>query len=412
MSLEQETQGGPPQFDQERGTEEKPAQLTSPTGTEEHHRSPHCCRDRRLVMGSLFTCCGCLSLLLVFVVLVSIIGHFQTAFTFQQTLRVSAHDSKLVTEIDTQLCSRLQLDNPSQGAAALFVLSEVLQPLNRYSFSFNEPSRLSPQSPNEVYFAHLNPRANVTFTVCKDDEDADWGQNAAAATLRLHAFNSYASYQDWVMHGRRTYVDSVEVVNLCSEGQPVTYRHSATSDNDWYYALRLDEGSLTIGFKPGMSLERLNYGVVVDHLLGSCLASRLLDAPNCTVPTVPGAQYLLLTGEAFDLAVATTVEVTCIAAGNVHLPALVVSSATVSFIAMVVFVGGICILSCFCYQGQLSRYGECGSTLPTCCSSHQQVKVRRGEYDYYDAEHLISQEINEENDLQDASAGLTSEVQD
>ena len=405
MSLEKESQSRSPQFDQEGGTEGNASRLTSPSGTEERRRSPHCCRDPRFVMGSLFMCCGCCSLLLVFVVLVSFLAHVQTAFTFQQTLRMSAHDSKLVTEIDPQLCSGLRLDNPSQGVAALFVLSEVPQRLARYSFTFNEPSRLFPQSPNEVYFAHLSPRANVTFNVCKDDEDAEWGRNAAVATLHLRAFNSYELYQDWMMHGHKTYVDSVEVFNLCSEGQPMTYQHSATSDNDWYYVFQLGNNSLAIGFKPGMSLERLNFGVAVDHLLDSCLASGLMDAPNCTVATVPGAQYLLLTGDDFDLAVSTAMGVTCILANNDRLPALVITSATVSFIAMVVFIGGVCILLCFCYQGRLLKCNNSGSTLPVCCKSHQ-VKTRKGEYDYYDAEHLISHEHYEENQLiQDAAAG-------
>ena len=411
MSLE----GGGPRSDQADGPEKKTARSLSAraSGTEEYRRTGHFCRDPRIVTGSFFMCCGWFTLLLVFVVLVSLLVHFQSV-SLQQTLRMSAHDSKLVTEVAARLCPRLRFDNPSQGIAALFVLSEAPEALNRYSFSFNEPSRLSPQSPNSDYFAHLSPRANVTFNVCKDDEDAFWGPNAALATLRLYAFNSYASYQDWLMHGRSTYVDSVEVDNLCSEGQPMIYHHSATNDNDWYYVFRLDEVSLTIVFKPGMSLERINYGVMLDHQLDLCVASGLLGATNCTVMTAPGAQYLILTGDDFDLALATEMQATCIGADEAYLPATVVSSVTISLIAVVAFIGGICLWTYYCYKDRLSNCSAAhvfGHTLPSCFKSSQ-VNASRGHHhnDYYDAEHLISQEHHEETDLLEPSAGLTTEV--
>lgn len=399
MSLEAaDVQGSTAMDDQEDRAEEKTARQLSvrAAGREEYHRSPNCCRDPRVVVGSVFMCCGWFTLLLVFVVLVSLLVHFQS-LSLQQTLRMSARDSKLVTEIDTHICPRLRFDNPSQGLAAMFVLSQAPEANDRYSFSINEPSRLSPQSRASDYFAHLTPRANVTFNVCKDDEDAVSGDNAAGAILRLYAFNSYTSYLDWLMHGRSTYVESVEVDSLCSEGQPLTYRHSAESENDWYYAFRLDDVSLTIVFKPGMSLERMNYGVVMDHLLDDCVTSGILGITNCTLRTVPGAHYLIRTSADFDLAVATEMQATCTGADEAYLLPTVTSSITISFIALVAFIGGISLCMCYCCKKE--RSADCifgGHTLARCCKTSQVVTRRPAHSDYHDAEHLISQEHYEE----------------
>ena len=383
-------------------------------GVERHRRSRRLSCDPRIVAGSIFVCCGWCTLLVLFVVLVSLLAHFQSV-NLQQTLRMTASDSKLVTEADTRICPRLRFDNPSQGLAAMLVLSQAPEQLDRYNFSFNEPSRLSPQSPSTVYFAHLSPRANVTFNACKDDEDANVGANAVRARLRLYAFNSYASYQDWLMHGRSSYVDSIEVVNLCSAGQPMTYRHSATSDSDWYYVFRLDDVSVTIVFKPGMSLERINYGVVADHLLDECITSGLQGTPSCTVRTVRGAHYLIRTGEDFDLAIATEMQATCTGVDEAYLPATVASTITISLIALVAFFGGIGLCICYCCKESWSNCLSSGCTLMSCCQSSQLVNTtRRHDHgDYYDAQHLISQEHygDTEFELQGPSAAeLTSEV--
>lgn len=382
-------------------------------GVERHSRSLRFSRDPRIVAGSIFMCCGWCTLMLLFVVLVSLLAHLQSV-SLEQTLRMAASDTKLVTEADTRTCSRLRFDNPSQGLATMFVLSQAPEQLDRYSFSFNEPSRLFPQSPSSVYFAHLSPRANVTFNACKDDENADSGANAVRARLRLYAFNSYASYQDWLMHGRSSYVDSIEVVNLCSAGQPMTYRHSATSDNDWYYVFQLDDVSLTIVFKPGMSLERINYGVVADHLLDECITSGLLGTPNCFVRTVPGAHYLIRTEEDFDLAIATEMQATCTGVDEAYFPAAVASTIAISLIALVAFFGGVGLCICYCCKASLSNCTSSGCTLNCCHSSQLVSTTRRHDHgDYYDAQHLISQDHygdTQEFEQGPPAAELTSEV--
>ena len=399
------------------GRAEEKAERDLPLRAAERHRRSLCfSRDPRIVAGSILVCCGWCTLLLLFVVLLSLLAHFQST-NLQQTLRMTASDSKLVTEADTRLCPRLRLDNPSQGLASMLVLSQAPEQLDRYSFSFNEPSRLSPQSLSTVYFAHLSPRANVTFNACKDDEfeDADLGANAVRARLRLYAFNSYASYQDWLIHGQSSYVDSIEVVNLCSAGQPTTYRHSATSDNDWYYVFRLDDVSLTIVFKPGMSLERINYGVVADHLLDECMTSGLLGTPNCTVRTVRGAHYLIRTEVGFDLALATEMRATCTGVDEAYLPATVGSTIAISLIALVAFFGGIGLCICYCCKESLSNCLSSGCTLTNCCQSSQLVSTtRRHDHgDYYDAQHLISQEHYGDTEFEQqgpSAPELTSEV--
>ena len=265
------------------GRAEEKAERDLPLRAAERHRRSLCfSRDPRIVAGSILVCCGWCTLLLLFVVLLSLLAHFQS-INLQQTLRMTASDSKLVTEADTRLCPRLRLDNPSQGLAAMLVLSRAPEQLDRYSFSFNEPSKLSPQSLSTVYFAHLSPRANVTFNACKDDEfeDADLAANAVRARLRLYAFNSYASYQDWLIHGQSSYVDSIEVVNLCSAGQPTTYRHSATSDNDWYYCRECLHQRLAATARAGPQFKHRFFMAYKDQPLNTKLATACTYTKTC-----------------------------------------------------------------------------------------------------------------------------------
>ena len=239
-------------------------------------------------------CCLIFAILLVSVIALVVLGAKEALADLPYFY--SPQDSRLI-QLDTTLCRGMSLtDKSSLINSTLYAVSSPPQLQGRNSFTLSKNSTLAEAGAFLHWHYYLHCNSNVTVQACVDPAaDRRAPSSDVSIQLQLNVIKGRRHFNRWVRTKDLYYVQtSYSVVEQCTAGWTVR-ADNIQQAGDWYFVL-YNPTSGSVAYRIFLQFQRFEYVPTVGTVIHSCVAGGE-HSTTCTIPTSPGASYLVETGQ-------------------------------------------------------------------------------------------------------------------